>query len=34
MQAFLFRNEIDIEELESYDKMNERGELSGKEDIA
>ena len=34
VQAFLFRNEIDIEELESYDKMNERGELSGKEDIA
>jgi hypothetical protein len=30
----LFRNEIDIEELELYNKMNERGELSGKEDIA
>jgi hypothetical protein len=34
VQAFLFRNEIDIKELESYDKMNERGELSEKEDIA
>jgi hypothetical protein len=34
MQAFLFCNEIDIEELELYDKMNKRGELSEKEDIA
>jgi hypothetical protein len=29
----LFRNKIDIEELESYNKINKRGELSRKEDI-
>jgi len=34
VQAFLFYNSIEIEELESYDKLEKRGELSGKEEIA
>ncbi len=32
VQAFLFFNTIDIEKLESYDEMDERGELSGNKD--
>jgi len=30
----LFHNTINIKELESYEEMNKKGELSGKEEIA
>ena len=33
VQAFLFHYSIEIEELESYDELEKRGELSGKEVI-
>jgi hypothetical protein len=34
IQAFLFHDSIEIEELESYDELEKTGELSGKEEIA
>jgi hypothetical protein len=35
VQAFLFHNVINIEDLESYGEMEKRGEqLSGKEEVA
>jgi hypothetical protein len=33
VQAFLFHNSIEMEELESYDELEESGELTDKEEV-